>query len=502
MVDPESTGPTSKPPENSPGFCSFTIMASTGNEWIPDGQLCPTVPNRSNYIHWIEDLLASDIISNKCADGGLVRGFDIGTGANCIYPLLGSSLGWSFVGSGSFFYLWNMDLFIKLAWSPKFSNAVQDLIRFFAANSFADVTDVALEWAEKNVKNNPHISELIEIRKVDTEERSSFKLESHSSQSVDRESSIHLSETKAEDTECSNSTLPELRSGVNKSYYGPPMLVGVVKEGERFDFCMCNPPFFETMEKAGLNPKTSCGGTPQEMVCPGGELAFISCIIEDSVELKQSFRWYTSMVGRKSNLKILMSKLREVGVTIIKTTEFVQGQTCRWGLAWSFISPAKKIISSHMAQKNNLSFMLEGLQRQYTAIQVLQSVESFFSAVGASCKSNSSTFNVEVTVTKDHFDLIMKGERPKINEAGSCWYEVEKFNYPRSLGHPSDDLCFRILVFQQIPGTLLVKGSLQHKESPVSGAFSLIFQQLEVVLKDKFCTEKASAAASYSNRSQ
>lgn len=32
---------------------------------------------------------------------GKVRGFDIGTGANCIYPLLGASLlGWSFVGSG------------------------------------------------------------------------------------------------------------------------------------------------------------------------------------------------------------------------------------------------------------------------------------------------------------------------------------------------------------------------------------------------------------------
>ncbi|CAK9152817.1 unnamed protein product, partial [Ilex paraguariensis] len=55
------------------------------------------------------------------------------------------------------------------------------------------------------------------------------------------------------------------------------------------------------------------------------------------------------------------------------------------------------------------------------------------------------------------------------NEVGSCWYEVEKFNYPRSLGHPSDDLCFCISVFQQIPGTLLVKGSLQLKESPVSG---------------------------------
>jgi 23S rRNA (adenine1618-N6)-methyltransferase len=73
-------------------------------------------------------------------------------------------------------------------------------------------------------------------------------------------------------------------------YSGPPLLLGVVRDGEKFDFCMCNPPFFETMEEAGLNPKTSCGGTPEEMVCPGGEKAFITCIIEDSVVLKESFR--------------------------------------------------------------------------------------------------------------------------------------------------------------------------------------------------------------------
>lgn len=65
------------------------------------------------------------------------------------------------------------------------------------------------------------------------------------------------------------------------------------------------------------------------------------------------------MLGRKSNLKLLTSKLWEVGATVVKTTEFVQGQTCRWGLAWSFLPPAKKIVSSHAAEKNNLSFMLE-----------------------------------------------------------------------------------------------------------------------------------------------
>lgn len=62
------------------------------------------MPNRSNYIHWIEDLLASDFIPDTRADGD-IKGFDIGTGANCIYPLLGASiLGWKFVGSGALFY--------------------------------------------------------------------------------------------------------------------------------------------------------------------------------------------------------------------------------------------------------------------------------------------------------------------------------------------------------------------------------------------------------------
>ncbi|TPD49608.1 MAG: 23S rRNA (adenine(1618)-N(6))-methyltransferase RlmF [Thalassolituus maritimus] len=57
------------------------------NDWnIPDGALCPPVPGRVDYIHYIADLLDS-IEPDKS-----VRMLDIGTGANGIYPLLASSV--------------------------------------------------------------------------------------------------------------------------------------------------------------------------------------------------------------------------------------------------------------------------------------------------------------------------------------------------------------------------------------------------------------------------
>lgn len=399
------------------------------NWWIPDGQLCPTVPNRSNYIHWLQDLLLSNIIPNTISSGSKVRGFDIGTGANCIYPLLGASLlGWSFVGS--------------------------------------DVTDVAIECAESNVNSNPHISELIEIRRV----------QSNSTTSCDK---IDLCDTEVEPLPI----LPlDLNLRENKNYHGPPILVGVVKDDEKFDFCMCNPPFFESLEEGGLNPKTSCGGTSEEMVCPGGEKAFITRIIEDSTQLKQHFRWFTSMIGRKSNLKYLRSKLWEVGVTVVKTTEFVQGRTSRWGLAWSFLPLVQKKSSISLPNKNAMSFMLEGLQRQHSAINVLEGVKSYFSLHGLSCTMNTSSFTVDVMATKDDCDSILN-ELPIINESID-YQPTEK----TSNGPSCDRSGLRISVFQQIPGILLVKGSVQDRNSPLSGAFSAIFQKLEEALRNKFCT--------------
>ncbi|MDZ4404602.1 23S rRNA (adenine(1618)-N(6))-methyltransferase RlmF [Prosthecobacter sp.] len=87
---------------------------------IPPGYLCPPIPGRSDYLHYLADLIFLQ-------RGSEVRVLDIGTGANCIYPLIGASeYGWSFVG--------------------------------------AEMDAVALRWAKKIVASNPSVADLIECR--------------------------------------------------------------------------------------------------------------------------------------------------------------------------------------------------------------------------------------------------------------------------------------------------------------------------------------------------
>jgi 23S rRNA (adenine1618-N6)-methyltransferase len=66
---------------------------------IPQGYLCPPIPSRADYIHYVADLLAQSN-EHKIPVGKSVKVLDIGVGANCIYPIIGKAeYGWSFVGS-------------------------------------------------------------------------------------------------------------------------------------------------------------------------------------------------------------------------------------------------------------------------------------------------------------------------------------------------------------------------------------------------------------------
>ncbi|BDS09845.1 23S rRNA (adenine(1618)-N(6))-methyltransferase RlmF [Aureispira anguillae] len=93
---------------------------------IPENYLCPPIPGRVDYIHYVADLLASHN-QGKIPKGKKIKVLDIGVGANCIYPLLGTQeYGWSFVG--------------------------------------ADINKTALASAHEIINNNKHLRNSIELR--------------------------------------------------------------------------------------------------------------------------------------------------------------------------------------------------------------------------------------------------------------------------------------------------------------------------------------------------
>ncbi|MDO5973979.1 23S rRNA (adenine(1618)-N(6))-methyltransferase RlmF [Flavivirga jejuensis] len=61
---------------------------------FPDTNLCPPIPGRVDYIHHLADLLKQSNIDKN------THVLDIGTGASCIYPILGNAeYNWNFVGT-------------------------------------------------------------------------------------------------------------------------------------------------------------------------------------------------------------------------------------------------------------------------------------------------------------------------------------------------------------------------------------------------------------------
>lgn len=93
---------------------------------IPQNYLCPPIPGRADYVHNVADLLAESF-GGKIPNGKNIKCFDIGVGANCVYPIIGNSeYGWSFVGS--------------------------------------DIDSVAIESAAKIIDSNPSLKGQVDLR--------------------------------------------------------------------------------------------------------------------------------------------------------------------------------------------------------------------------------------------------------------------------------------------------------------------------------------------------
>lgn len=66
---------------------------------FPDNNLCPPIPGRADYIHYLADLLCENNFGRTPA-GNKIQCLDVGVGANCIYPILGvTEYNWNFIGS-------------------------------------------------------------------------------------------------------------------------------------------------------------------------------------------------------------------------------------------------------------------------------------------------------------------------------------------------------------------------------------------------------------------
>ncbi len=225
---------------------------------IPSGHLCPPIPGRADYIHYIADLLGT---SHKgiIPRGPSTRVLDIGVGANCIYPLIGHrEYGWSFLGS--------------------------------------DINPSSIASAKKIISEN-NLSNVIEL-----------KLQT---------SSLHI-------------------------------FKGIVNENERIDISICNPPFYSSSEEAAVeaakkrknlkikSSKLNFGGKDSELWCLGGEVNFILRMIQESKEVQDNCRFFSSLVSKADSLPSIYNELKKVKAKEIKTIDMAQGQKKSRLVAWTF----------------------------------------------------------------------------------------------------------------------------------------------------------------------
>ncbi|WP_281211568.1 23S rRNA (adenine(1618)-N(6))-methyltransferase RlmF [Pseudomonas fulva] len=137
------------------------------------------------------------------------------------------------------------------------------------------------------------------------------------------------------------------------------ILSGLLKDDERFDLTLCNPPFHASREEATRGsqrkwknlgkqdpkrklPVLNFGGQNNELWCEGGEIRFVTQLINESAQYANQTLWFTSLVSKASNLAALEAALKKAGAAAVRVVEMGQGQKQSRMLAWSFHDDAAR----------------------------------------------------------------------------------------------------------------------------------------------------------------
>ncbi|XP_049852280.1 U6 small nuclear RNA (adenine-(43)-N(6))-methyltransferase-like [Schistocerca gregaria] len=104
-------------------------------------------------------------------------------------------------------------------------------------------------------------------------------------------------------------------------------------------FSMCNPPFFVKIKDKVPRPSTVCTASASELATEGGETEFVKRMIDESLDIKDNIIWYTTLIGKKVNVRFILDYLKIKNVPMIEQGELKQGRNTRWVLGWTFHAP-------------------------------------------------------------------------------------------------------------------------------------------------------------------
>lgn len=248
---------------------------------IPEGYLCPAIPGRADYIHHIADLLA-DVNSGELVRGKKINVLDVGTGANCVYPIIGSqSYGWSFIGS--------------------------------------DINPVSVNIATQLVKMNRNLSGMIRLRQQ-TDEKSIFH-------------GVVKDQDLFELTMCNP---PFHKSAEDASQGTERKNKNLIQNKQRR-----NP---NNKKGSDSTEELNFGGQHTELWCDGGEIAFLKRMISESVDFGGQCLWFTTLVSKKDNLPEVYTALKKVKARQVRTLDMAQGQKVSRVVAWTFLTEEEQQI--------------------------------------------------------------------------------------------------------------------------------------------------------------
>ncbi len=113
----------------------------------------------------------------------------------------------------------------------------------------------------------------------------------------------------------------EIRQQEDKRF----LLTNIIRDNERFDFTVCNPPFHSSRDAAvkgslrklknlgvathSADYKLNFEGQANELWCNGGESLFIKRLIKESVLFKDQVKVFSSLVAKSENLPKIEKQL-------------------------------------------------------------------------------------------------------------------------------------------------------------------------------------------------